>query len=540
MTTKGADQVWLNGIIYPVDNDFSRCSALAWKEGHIVYAGDNEGAIAWIGNGTQTENLEGKTVIPGLIDSHLHLQTYGEGFNRLQIRDRSREDILDMVREAASKTHRGEWILGVNGWNNEVWNDTSYPTLEELDEAAPDNPVFLPRMDGHIAWINSRAFRMAGITDHSPNPPGGEFMRMPDGRLHGCVTDNASKIVQAIIPQPDKEYRQKGLLMAQEHFFEKGMTCIQDAGTDMNLVNDLKELYNSGKYKIRFYGALQNPFLAGSPPELLAYTDTCPELGLFDGRYTVRTVKFFADGSMGGSSAALFEDYADRPGWRGVFIQSEDEFYIQAKEAARRGLRLMTHAIGDAAIDRTLRVYEKVLREFPLADHRFRIEHFQLITGDSLERARALGVLAAMQGTHGPVTEDMPIRRLGYERARRSYAVGMVQRALGKLAGGSDAPVDAPEPMAGIYASVTRLSKRGTPPGGLFPENAMTREAALRSYTIWAAEALFAEKECGSIEPGKRADLTVLDKDIMRAPVEDILSIEVLRTVVNGETVYRR
>ena len=530
----------MNGVIYPVDDGFSTCSALAWKDGRIIYTGNNNGAIAFIGPGTKTENLEGRTVVPGLIDSHLHLQVYGEGFNKLQIRDQPRETILAMVREAAAKAKKGEWILGVNGWNNELWRDTSYPALGELDKAAPDNPVFLPRMDGHIAWVNSRAFRAAGVSDSTPNPPGGEFMRGPEGRLQGCITDNASKIIQAQIPQPDKDYRQKGLLTAQEHLFEKGMTCIQDAGTNMNLVNDLKELYESGKYKIRFYGALQNPFHEDSPPELPAYTDTCPELGLFDGRYTVRTVKFFMDGSMGGSSAALFEDYTDRPGWRGVFIQDEDDFYVQAKKAAQKGLRLMTHAIGDAAIDRTLRVYERILKELPSTDHRFRIEHFQLITGNSLERAKALGVLAAMQATHGPVTEDMTIRRLGYERARRSYAVGMVQRALGKLAGGSDAPVDAPEPMAGIYASVTRLSKRGTPPGGLFPENAMTREAALRSYTIWAAEALFAEQECGSIEPGKRADLTVLDKDIMKTPLDDILNIEVLRTVVNGETVYRR
>jgi predicted amidohydrolase YtcJ len=539
MANKGADQVWLNGVIYPVDKDFSKCSALAWKDGRIVYVGDNEGAIAHIGAGTKTENLGGRTVVPGLIDSHLHLQLYGDGFSRLQIRDAGREAILDMVRKAAAKAQKGEWILGTHGWNNEVWEDTSYPTVGELDAAAPDNPVLLLRMDGHIAWVNSCAFRAAGITDSTPSPQGGEFMHTPDGRLQGCATDNASKMIQAKIPRPEKDQRRKGLLAAQERLFERGMTCIQDAGTDMDLVNDLKELYGTGAYKIRFYGALQNPFQGGASGELLAYAGGCPELGLFDGRYTVRTVKFFADGSMGGSSAALFEDYADRPGWRGVFIQEEEEFYLQAKQAAQRGLRLMTHAIGDAAIDRTLRVYGRILQEIPRPDHRYRIEHFQLITGDSLERAKALGVLAAMQATHGPVTEDMPIRRLGYERARRSYAVGMVQRVLGKVAGGSDAPVDAPEPMDGIYASVTRLSKRGTPPGGLFPENAMTREAALRSYTIWAAEALFAEKECGSLEPGKRADLTVLDKNIMEVPAEEIPGITVLRTVVNGENVYQ-
>jgi predicted amidohydrolase YtcJ len=395
-------------------------------------------------------------------------------------------------------------------------------------------------MDGHIAWINSRAFREAGIDDSVPNPPGGEFLRTADGHLQGCATDNAAKLVLAKIPKLDREQRLQALLTAQASLLEKGMTCIHDAGTSLELIRDLKELYGADKYKIRFHGALQNPFFPTSPPELLPYMDKCRELGLFDDRFTMRTVKLYADGSMGGSSAALFEDYADRPGWRGIFIQTEEEMYSAARMIAQKGLRIMTHAIGDAGIDRILTVYERVLKEIPIPDHRFRIEHFQLITGNSLERARNLGVLACMQATHGPVTGDMSIRRLGYERARRAYAIGMVQQALGKVAGGSDAPVDAPEPMAGIYASITRLSKRGIPPGGLFPENSITREAALRSYTIWGAEAAFAEKEYGSIEPGKRADLTVLDRDIMKIPAEEILNTRVLRTVINGETVYSR
>jgi predicted amidohydrolase YtcJ len=533
-----ADTVWMNGVIYPMDEGFSRVQALAWKDGRIVYAGSNEGAKAYTGSVAKTEDLEGKTVLPGFIDSHMHLGLYGQGFNLLRIRDRSKEDILAMVTAEAARTGKGKWILADFGWNNEIWKDTSYPGLEELDRAAPDNPVFLRRMDGHMVWANSRAFDAAGITEKTPDPPGGEFLRLENGRLQGCVTDAASRIIDAAIPKPDKEARRQSLLLAQEKLFENGITCIQDAGTDMNLVNDLKELYAAGEYRLRFYGALRNPFAASTEPELRAYLEQCPELGLFDGRYTVRTVKFFIDGSMGGSSAALFEDYADRPGWKGVFAISEEKLYAHVKEAARRGLRAMSHAIGDAAIDRALTVYERVLQEIPVPDHRFRIEHFQLITGNSLERARNLGVLACMQAIHGPATGDMPVRRLGYERARRSYALKTVQQALGKIGGGSDAPVEPPEPLAGIYAAVTRQSKQGTPPGGLFPENALTREAALRSYTIWAAEALFAEKECGSIEPGKRADLVVLDRDIAQIPPEDILKIKILRTVVNGETVW--
>jgi predicted amidohydrolase YtcJ len=363
-------------------------------------------------------------------------------------------------------------------------------------------------------------------------------MHDPGGRLSGCATDRAAGIVQAVIPKPAGDFRRNALLAAQEKLFRYGVTCIQDAGTSIELVKDLKELYSLGEYKIRFFGALDNVFLPGTGTELMAYRDQCPEIALFDGRYTVRSVKFFADGSLGGRSAALFEDYSDRKGWRGILMYQDEEFYRMVREAARRGLRVMTHAIGDAAIAQTLSVYEKVLTEIPLADHRFRIEHFPLITGDSLERTKALGVLATMQATHAPNGGDMVIRRLGYERARRGSALSRVQEALGMIAGGSDAPVDVPDPLDGIYASVTRRSRRGPLSEGLFPEHALTREAALRSYTIWAAEALFAEKECGSIEIGKRADLVVLDADITRVPVEDILTTAVLRTVVNGEIVY--
>jgi predicted amidohydrolase YtcJ len=540
MESTAADQVWLNGIIYPMDDDFSTFSALAWKNGRIIYAGNDEGAKVFIGPETITEDLTGKTVLPGLIDSHLHLQLYGEGLVKLQIRDSSKDEILKKVHEAAGKAKKGEWILGAMGWNNELWQDTAYPGLPELDEVSPDNPVYLPRMDGHIAWVNSRAFREAGIVDSTPSPQGGEFIHTPEGHLQGCATDSAARMIQAKIPKPDKVFRQQALLAAQKKLFQNGITCIQDAGTFISLVKDLKELYGSEKYKIRFYGALNNVFLPEADAELKSYLEQCPEIALFDGRYTVRTVKFFADGSLGGRSAALFEDYNDRKGWRGILMYGDEEFYNMAKDAAMRGLRVMTHAIGDAAIDQTLSVYEKVLAEVPTKDHRFRIEHFPFITGNNLERTKALGVLVTMQATHGPNGGDMSIRRLGYDRASRGSALGPVQKALGMIAGGSDAPVDEPDPIDGIYASVTRRNRHGLPRGGLFPENSMTREAALRSYTIWAAKALFAEQECGSIEIGKRADFTILDGDIMKVPAEDILKIKVLRTVVNGETVFSR
>jgi predicted amidohydrolase YtcJ len=249
----------------------------------------------------------------------------------------------------------------------------------------------------------------------------------------------------------------------------------------------------------------------------------------------MRTIKFFADGSFGAQSAALSEEYRDRPGCRGMLMHKDEYFYELVREAAKRDMQVMVHAIGDAAIEQTLSVFERVAREMPLTDRRFRIEHFQLVRGDFCSRAKNLGVIVAMQGSHGPDGASMAEHRLGRRRLAASYAIGTVQRSLGMVTGGSDAPVAEPDPLLGIHASVTRTNGKLQPHGGFFPENALSREAAVRSYTSWAAYALFAEQERGSIEIGKKADLTVLDGDIMTIPADDILRVRVLCTVIDGK-----
>ncbi|WP_010258253.1 amidohydrolase [Treponema primitia] len=534
-----ADQVWLNGVIYTVDNAFSKVSALAWKDGRIVYAGTDQGARAYIGKETKTEDLAGKTALPGFIDSHLHLQAYAEGLGKLRIRDLPRAEILDRVREVAKNAKPGEWILGAMGWNDDKWADPSFPTREELDAAAPDNPVMLPRMDGHISWCNSRAFEAAGVTDHTPDPPDGQFIRTPDGHLQGCASDGAARIIQYVgLKITERDYRKRALLKAQDQLIRNGITGVQDAGTSIELIRDLKELYASGEYKLRFSGALNNLFQPNADPAATAYFEQCPEIGLFDGRYTVRAVKLFADGSLGAQTAALYEDYSDRPGYRGILMYQDDTFYSMVKKAALQKMQVLTHAIGDAAISQTLNVYERVLSEIPQEDHRYRIEHFGVTTGNILERTRDLGILAAIQAVQMVNAAKMYLRRLGTERLEKTDALGLVQRTLGKILGGSDAPVDAPVPLEGIHAGVTRTNTESQPAGGFYPENALSRADAIRSYTIWGAYAQFAEKDRGSIEPGKRADLVLLDSDIMTVPGEDIHTIRILRTVINGETLF--
>lgn len=533
-----ADQVWLNGHIYTENPGCPAAKAMASRGQELIYVGDMDGAGELIGPDTKVFDLEGKTVVPGFIEGHIHLQSYGESLLTLHIRDLSKEEILDAVRASVKTLEPGKWLVGGSGWNNEVWEDPSYPSREELDQAAPDNPVMLPRMDGHMIWVNSYALSVCGITDSTPDPEGGEFFRTADGHLQGCAANAAAAMIKSHIPVPDKEQRIRELLAAQKQLLAYGVTSVNDMSTNWDNVCDLKELYETGKYRLRFHGALRVAVGKDADPALHEYFLKCPEIDLYDRHYTVRAVKFLGDGSVGAQSACLFEDYTDRPGHRGMKMYTDEEFYEVVKEAAAHHMQVITHAIGDATIDQVLRIYEKVLQEIPTPDHRFHIEHFQTVTGDSRERAKKLGVWASMQPTHAPNSASMAMRRLGPDRASRAYAAGMVLKVLGKISGGSDAPVAPPDPLDGIHSAVTRTNGRLQPEGGFFIENALTREEALKAYTVWGAEAQFTEKQKGSLEAGKLADFIVLDQDLMEVPADGLLNIRVLQTVIGGECVY--
>ena len=538
-TTTYARHVWLGGHIYTEDDQAPLATALACEGQKLIYVGDDETAQKLIGPNTLVTDLKGHTVVPGFIEGHAHLQSYGESLLRLRIRDLSRQEILKAVGEAVKELAPGTWLVGGMGWNNEVWSDPSYPTRQELDAVSPHNPVMLPRMDGHMIWVNTQAFSACGITDDTPDPEGGEFFRNPDKTLHGCVANKAADMIKYYIPKPDKERCVKALLAAQKQLLAYGVTSVNDMSTDWENVCDLKELYEKGMYKLRFHGALRNALGQNADPKLYEYFLKCPEIDLYDKHYTVRAVKFLADGSVGAQSAALTEEYSDRPGHFGTRMYTDQQFYQEVSEAARHHMQAITHAIGDAAIDQVLRIYQQVLDEVPVPDHRFHIEHFQTITGDSRERAAKLGVWASMQPTHAPNSASMALRRLGETRAKGAYAAGLVLEILGRISCGSDAPVAPPDPLDGIHSAVTRTNGNLEPKGGFFPENAMTREQALKGYTIWGAYAQFTERDKGSLEKGKLADFVVLDQDLMTVDEDDLLRIRVLETIIGGETVYR-
>ncbi len=532
-----ADSVYLNGNIYTVDKDFSKASALVVKGQKLLYAGNDREAKKYIGENTKVVDLGGKTVIPGVIEGHMHFPMLGENLIKIDAFWKPKEEILKAVQAEAARLKLGEWIQGF-GWNNEVWEDKKYPTKEELDAVSPNNPVMLERTDGHMIWVNSKALELAGITKNTANPQGGEILRDATGEATGCLTDTASDPVHSIIPQYSKERKKEALLKAQEQLLSYGITTSMNAGSPVSEIENMKELYKDGKLKIRIYSMVGGDWGESPGENAEVYYKSGPEIGLFGDRFTVRCVKLFADGSLGSRSAGMLEDYSDRPGHKGNLKYKEDELYKLVKEARENGFQVATHAIGDAGIRQVIDAYEKVLKENPLPDHRYRIEHFQVATLEDIPRIAELGIIPAMQATHATSDKNMAENRVGSERLKGAYAWRKVIDSGSHIVNGSDAPVELVNPYHGLYAAVTRMDREGNPPGGWYPGEKMTRQEALKSFTIWAAEGQFEENIKGSLEAGKLADFVVVDRDPVTCPEMEIKDINALLTVLGGEAVY--
>ena len=532
-----ADSIYINGNIYTVDDDFTTATAMAVKGDRILYVGDQEGAEAYLGAGTQVTDLEGNTVLPGLIEGHMHISNLGENHLKLDCYFKSKEDILEMVRQAAEEAEPGQWIQG-SGWLDTLWDEPGFPTKEELDAVAPDNPVYLLRADNHMGWFNSMALELAGITKDTPEPQGGQILKNDDGELLGCLTDNAAVMVINIIPTRSEEEQKNAVLMAQEELFSYGFTSAMDAGTKVNYLQHYEDLYESGELKLRIYAM---PLISSTDSAEADYIrENGPVSGLYHDHLSILGVKVLGDGALGSRGSALLEDYSDDPGNKGSYRFTDEEIYDIMSLAYNNGYQIAYHAIGDGANRQVLNTYERLLEENPREDPRLRIEHFQVVTPEDIDRALELGILTAMQFTHATSDLSMAEDRLGSERIKSAYAWRTVLDKGGIIIGGSDAPVEMVNPYHGLYAGVTRMTRAGEPEGGWYPEQKVTREEALRAFTIWAAYGQFEEDLKGSLEPGKLADFIIIDRDYMTCPEADIKDIQVLATYVGNELVYTK
>lgn len=527
LALRGADTAFVNGNIYTMDESQPKTTALAVSGGRISATGD--AVKAEINAGTKVVDLNGATVVPGFIDSHAHMQGLGQLLGSFDLRHVSSvEEVARIVARAAAGKPKGEWIRGRN-WDQTNWGGR-FPTHEALSNAAPDHPVFLSRVDGHAGWVNRKALETAGVTAATKDPPGGKIIRDARGAPTGVLIDRAQGLVSKVIPPPSGQQVKHWLALAAKECARLGLTTVHDAGVGAEEIQTYRELLREGNLPLRIYA-----MIGGAGNLWREYLAKGPEIGDY---LTVRSIKLMSDGAMGSRGAAFWQAYSDEPGNAGLLMLSREDIERVARDAVKGGFQVNTHAIGDRANRTVLDAYGAVLGG--ANDKRFRIEHAQVVALPDFALYKKYSIVAAMQSTHATSDMRWAEARLGPDRIAGAYAP---QRflALGvPLANGSDFPVEEPDPIPGFYAAVTRQDSSGNPPGGWRPDQKLTRQQALASWTTGGAFAAFEEKDKGVLAPGKLADFVVLSADILTVPEREILAAKVRMTVLGGKVVSGR
>jgi predicted amidohydrolase YtcJ len=518
-----ADAIFYNAKVYTVNEKSSVEEAFAIKDGKILAVGNSSDVLGRFSSENMND-LQGSTVYPGFIDAHCHFYGYGVSLRKADLSGTgSFQEVLRRVLEF-SKDLRGEWVLG-RGWDQNDWDEKAFPDKKLLDSLFPDRPVFLQRIDGHAALVNQAALDRAGITPRSVIK-GGEIVKK-DGIPTGVLIDNAADSVERAIPRASRVEMEEALLRAQERCFEVGLTTVDDAGLEKEVVDIIDSLQKAGKLKMKVYVML-NP----SEKNKAYY--------FRNGKYktdrlNVCSFKVYADGALGSRGACLLKTYSDKPEHKGFLLHDTAYFSDLASTLAGKKFQMNTHCIGDSANRYILKLYGKTLKG--KNDLRWRIEHAQVVDSADFGKFGQFSVIPSVQPTHA--TSDMywAKDRLG-DRVVNAYAYRRLMEENGMVALGSDFPVESINPLFGFYAAVVRKDQKGFPSGGFQPAEALSREQALKGMTIWAAYSNFEEMEKGSLEPGKSADFVVLGEDIMKSSAQDLWKIKIKETYINGEKVF--
>jgi predicted amidohydrolase YtcJ len=534
-----ADLVVVNATIYTVDNARPVASALAVRGGRVIFVGSDAEARMLANGSTSVIDLHGGTVVPGLVDAHAHLLGLGNRLQRVNVAgSTSYEEVIDRVKTWSKNVKPGEWILG-RGWDQNRWSSKDFPTHNALSLAFPNNPVVITRVDGHAMVANAKAMELAGVSAATTDPDGGRIIRLSSGMPSGVFVDNAQNLIGRAIPAATRADTRRAILAAIVECNRWGLTGVHDAGENAETIGIYEELAKSGNYNLRNYVMLSDPGEPGSSAALRnPYLRRGPQSALYDGHLWVRAIKLYADGALGSRGAALLAPYDDEPTNSGLLVSRPEHIRAWAEAALRGGFQMNVHAIGDRGNRIVLDAVESALRVVPKADHRFRIEHAQVVSLEDIPRFSKLGVIPSMQATHQTSDMRWAETRVGPQRIRGAYAWRSLLNTGVVIPNGTDFPVEEVNPLLTFHAAVTRQDPTNWPAGGWYPEQKMTRGEALQSMTIWPAYAAFQESVLGSLTPGKYADFVVLDRDIMRIPDTEILGTKVVSTWIGGKRVY--
>jgi len=520
---KKVDLIVTNGVIYTADSLDTRAEAMAVSNGKIVATGTRQ-VIEDGFHAPEVVDLQGKTVFPGFIDAHCHFMGFALGLQYIDLNGLTSFDaVLDRLKRAP-KPGKGRWIVG-RGWDQNLWSSKKFPDNTLLNRIFPDIPVMLIRIDGHVVLANQEALKRAGIgMDH--HFTNGQ-VEMKNGRLTGILSETAADLIREKVPEPDGEELAELLEQAEKSCFSVGLTMVSDAGLDYPQLLFLDTLQKSGKIRMQVYAML---------------TPTEKNISLFvkhgiykTDKLVIRSIKIYADGSLGSRTARLKQPYADDNATSGIIVTSLDSIRALCRLAFENGYQVNTHCIGDSANSLMLNIYGNFLKG--KNDLRWRIEHAQVVDPEDIHLFGDYSVVPSVQATHATSDMNWAGNRLGPVRMAGAYAYSTLMKQNGWIANGTDFPIEGISPILTFYAAVSRNDLQGFPEGGFLMNNALTREEALHSITIWAAKADFMESEKGSLEAGKDADFVILDEDIMQIPLSKIPSVQVIHTFIRGAKV---
>ncbi len=521
----------INGAVWTGDSPHPRAEAVAIRGDRIVAVGSNDQIRKLASSSTTIIDAHGGTVAPGFIDSHVHFLAGGMNLASVQLRDaRTPAEFISRIKAFAATLQPGTWITG-GDWDHQNWGG-ELPRSSWIDSVTPNNPVWINRLDGHMALTNTAAMRVAGVPSTGGDIAGGTIMRDANGHPAGIFKDNAQDLIDRAVPEPTSEMLDRALDAAMTYVAERGVTSVDHMGTWSDLAV-FERAHHAGKLRTRIYAAVPLSTWA-------RLRDTVAARGQGDSWLRIGGLKGFVDGSLGSHTAAMMQPFTDAPADSGLLVNTPEDLYAWTSNADKAKLHVIVHAIGDRAINLQLNIFERVERENGERDRRFRIEHAQHIAPGDIPRFAALGVIPSMQPYHAIDDGRWAEKVIGPERAKTTYAFRSLRDSGAKLAFGSDWFVAPATPLEGIYAAVTRRTLDGKHPEGWVPEQKIGVEDALRAYTTGGAYASFQESEKGSLTPGKLADVVVIDRDITRIPPETIRDAQIVYTIVGGRVVFHR